>query len=134
MLRRLACAGLLVLGLLLAGCQSEPIRNLQADVQGLFGSAKGEPALAAGLRSYEEGNYAEASRQLQAAIKQGLSSKDRVKAHKHLAFINCVTDRVAACREEFRRALDIDPKLELAAAEAGHPIWGPVFGAVKAGR
>ena len=44
------------------------------------------------------------------------------------------TVRVAACHEEFRKALRLDPGLELGAAEAGHPIWGPVFRAAKAGR
>ena len=120
--------------LLLAGCQSEPMRNLRADFKGLFGASKGEAALAAGLRQYEDGNYAEAAKQLQAAIGQGLTSNDRVKAHKHLAFIHCVSERNAACREEFRKALAIDPGLELTAAEAGHPNWGPVFRTVKAGR
>lgn len=127
-------AAVLACALLLGGCQSEPVRNFQADLQGLFGKSKGNPALASGLRQYEDGNYADAAKQLQSAIAQGLTSADRVKAHKHLAFIHCISDRAAACREEFRKALAIDPGLELAAAEAGHPSWGPVFHAVKAGR
>jgi Tfp pilus assembly protein PilF len=132
-MKDLAGGLLLAVGLLLSGCQSEPMRNFEADVQALFGSAKGEPALAGGIRQYEDGNYAEATKQLQGALRQGLSTADRVKAHKYLAFIYCVTDRAAACREEFRKALAIDPKMELAPAEAGHPVWGPVFRSVKAG-
>jgi Tfp pilus assembly protein PilF len=126
--------GLLLATLLLAGCQSEPMRNFEAEVQALFGAAKGEPALAAGIRQYEDGNYPEATKQLQAGVVQGLSTADRVRAHKYLAFIACVTDRAATCRDEFRQALAIDPKMELAPAEAGHPVWGPVFRSVKAGR
>jgi len=125
-----AVAGALVL----AGCQTEPMRNMRADLQSLFGSSKGEPALAAGLRQYEDGSYAEAARQLQSAIDQGLGQSDRVKAHKTLAFIHCVSGRTTSCREEFRRALAIDPAFELPPAEAGHPTWGPVFRSVKAGR
>jgi len=120
--------------LLLAGCQTEPMRNMQEDFKSLFGSSKGEPALAAGLRHYEDGNYAEASKQLQTAIDQGLGRSDRVKAHKHLAFIHCVSGRTSACREAFRKALAIEPDLDLGPAEAGHPTWGPVFRSVKAGR
>ena len=30
------------------------------------------------------------------------------------------------------RALELDPKFELSAAEAGHPIWGPIFRGLKA--
>jgi len=125
-----AMAGVLVL----AGCQTEPMRNMRADLQSLFGSSKGEAALAAGLRQYEDGNYAEAARQLQSAIDQGLGQSDRVKAHKTLAFIHCVSGRIPPCREEFRRALAIDPAFNLPPAEAGHPTWGPVFRSVKAGR
>jgi Tfp pilus assembly protein PilF len=131
---RYAAITVLAAALLAGGCQSEPFRTLQADFRTLFGRGKGEPALAAGLRQYEEGNYAEAAKQLQSAIRQGLGSADRVRAHKHLAFIHCVSGRAAACRDEFRRALAIDPQMELSAAEAGHPIWGPVFRAAKAGR
>ncbi len=118
----------------LAGCQTEPMRNMRADLQSVFGGSKGEPALAAGLRQYEDGNYAEAARQLQSAIDQGLGQSDRVRAHKTLAFIHCVSGRTAACREEFRKALGIDPAFDLPPAEAGHPTWGPVFRSVKAGR
>ena len=120
--------------MVLTGCQSGPMRNLQSELKSLFGSAKGEPALAAGVRLYEEGKYAEASESLHGALYQGLSAADRVRAHKHLAFIHCASERRLPCRDEFRRALAIDPALELAPAEAGHPAWGPVFRAVKAGR
>jgi Tfp pilus assembly protein PilF len=120
--------------LLLAGCQTEPMRNMRADFKSLFGLSKGDPALAAGMRRYEDGDYADASRQLQAAIDQGLGRSGRVKAHKHLAFMHCVSGRTAACREEFRKALAIEPDLDLSPAEAGHPTWGPVFRSVKAGR
>jgi Tfp pilus assembly protein PilF len=126
---------------LLAGCQSEPMRAFQSDVKlaqsevtGWFGGNKGDAALAAGLKQYEDGNYGEAAKQLQTAIDRGLSSSKRVNAHKHLAFIHCVSGRTGPCREEFRKALAVDPNLQLSAAEAGHPTWGPVFRSVKAGR
>ena len=124
----------LAAAMLLVGCQSEPMRNMQADFKGLFGKARGESALAIGIRHYEQGNYAEAAEHLHNALYQGLSSASRVRAHKTLAFVNCVSNRPAACREEFRRALAIDSELQLSAAEAGHPTWGPVFRAVKSGR
>jgi Tfp pilus assembly protein PilF len=127
--------------LLVAGCQSEPMRAFKSDlklaqseVMGLFGGNKGDAALAAGLRQYEDGNYGEAAKQLQTAIDQGLSSANRVTAHKHLAFIHCASGRTAACRDEFRKALAINPDMQLSPAEAGHPSWGPVFRSAKAGR
>jgi Tfp pilus assembly protein PilF len=125
---------LMAAAMTLFGCQTEPFRTIGEDFKRAFGGTKGEAALAAGIKQYEEGRYAEAARQLQAAIGQGLGAADEVRAHKYLAFIHCVSDRVASCREEFRKALRIDPGMELSAAEAGHPSWGPVFRSVKTGR
>jgi Tfp pilus assembly protein PilF len=125
---------LVALGLSLGGCQSGALRTIQEDLKSLFGSTKGEPALAVGIRQYEEGKYTEAAESLNSGLYQGLPSADRVTAHKYLAFIHCISARPAACRQQFRRALAVNPNLELSAAEAGHPIWGPVFRAVKSGR
>lgn len=100
----------------------------------VFRSVKaGEPPLVVGLRQYEEGKYEESSKMLQTAINQGLPDKDRARAHKHLAFMHCASNRQKQCREEFQRALDSDPGLQLTAAEAGHPAWGPVFRLVSKG-
>jgi len=129
-----ALAALALAALSIVGCQTEPFRSIQADFKRAFGRSGGEAALTAGIQKYEEGKYPEATKQLQTALKQGLGSSDEVRAHKYLAFIDCVSERIPACRDEFRKALRIDPGMELSAAEAGHPIWGPVFRAVKAGR
>lgn len=114
----------------LTGCGTEPMRELEA----LFKPSRGEAALATGLKQYEEGHYPESLKNLQSAIDRGLAERDRINAHKHVAFIHCVSNRERACRDEFRKALRIDPGMELAPAEAGHPVWGPVFRSVKAGR
>ena len=123
-----------LLAAMLAGCESAPIKGIQEGISGLFQGNKGEPALKNGIRQYEEGNYSEASRLLQSSLDQGLSSPDQVRAHKYLAFIHCVSGRDSRCRESFRAALEINPSFELSAAEAGHPIWGPVFRSVKGRR
>jgi Tfp pilus assembly protein PilF len=115
---------------LLAACSSEPVRGLRE----MFEPAKGQAALTAGLKQYEAGDYAESAKNLQGALDKGLGERDKVTAHKHLAFIHCVSSRERQCRDEFRKALAVDPNLNLAPAEAGHPIWGPVFRSVKAGR
>lgn len=114
----------------LAGCGTEPVRK----VQEFFQPSKGEAALSTGLKQYENGEYEESLRNLQAAIRSGLKHEERVTAHKHVAFIHCISDRTRQCRDEFRRALQVDPKMELADAEKDHPQWGPVFRSVKAGR
>lgn len=116
---------LLVLVGLFAGCTSAPSMRF-------FENKAGQQALATGIDAYNEGRYADASKSLQSALDQGLATNDQVKARKYLAFTYCVNGKERLCREEFRKALEINPNLELEPAEAGHPIWGPVFRSVKA--
>lgn len=110
---------------LLGGCAEGPFKDLRV------GRTAGTSYLEDGVRNYEEGNYRTAQRRLQFALEEGLSRPDRVKAHKYLAFIACVSGQQLTCREEFGIAFELDPKFELEPAEAGHPIWGPVFKSVK---
>ena len=93
----------------------------------------GADELAKGMKSYDDGEYSAAVKQFQAALDLGLAlPNERATAHKHLAFMACVSKRTSACRAEFRKALAADPVFDLAPAEAGHPTWGPVFQRVKA--
>ena len=97
--------------------------------------SQGEQELDKGIKSYEDGEYKTAAKQLQTALDLGLDVKrDQATAHKYLAFIVCNSARDKSCRDEFKKALDADPKFELAPAEAGHPIWGPALKSVKAER
>ena len=87
-----------------------------------------EKALLAGIRAYDDGQYAEAEKQLGSAVKAGLSSpKDRAAAQKYLAFIYCTSNRQANCEAAFRAARQHDPAFALSKSEAGHPLWGPVY-------
>lgn len=94
-----------------------------------------ERALLNGLRAYDDGQYAEAERELQTALKTGLvSAKDRANAHKHLAFVYCTSQRAPACEAAFREARHADPAFTLSRAETGHPQWGPVYKKVASAR
>jgi hypothetical protein len=96
---------------------------------------KGGAALSAGIQQFEEGRYPEATRSLISALEQGLeTTADLARAHKYLAFIHCASNRVQQCREEFGKALDASPSMQLDPNEAGHPVWGPAFKAAKARR
>jgi tetratricopeptide (TPR) repeat protein len=89
--------------------------------------------LAAGQKHYEAGEYDAAVKSFNGALEHGLLPRsDQSTARKYLAFIACVSNRETQCRDEFRRALEIDPAFDLSPAEAGHPNWGPVFRSVKA--
>jgi Tfp pilus assembly protein PilF len=108
---------------LLAGCASGPMKVFES---------KANQSLSAGMDAYNEGKFPDAVRNLQSALDQGLSVSDQIRAHKYLAFTHCVSGKERLCREEFRKALDINPKLELEPAEVEHPTWGRVFRDVKA--
>ena len=89
--------------------------------------------LATGQKQYEAGEFDAATKSFNGALEHGLLSKsEQSTARKYLAFIACVSNRESQCRDEFRRALEIDTAFELTPAEAGHPNWGPVFRSVKA--
>jgi Tfp pilus assembly protein PilF len=125
---------------LLGACETAPMKSFTSDAKSAWGqltgtnSKKGLSALSSGLKQYDEGEYPAAAKSLQSAVDQGLPSKDEVNAHKHLAFIHCSEGRTSRCRDEFRKALALDPSMDLAPAEAGHPSWGPVFRSLKAGK
>ena len=120
---------LLLAALALAGCNPRALR------ESFSLPSPSERLLSRGIGQYESGAYDEAMQSLQRALDEGLDrDSDKARARKYLAFIHCISGREARCREEFRKALEVYPRLELDPAEAGHPIWGPVFRSVKGRR
>jgi Tfp pilus assembly protein PilF len=121
-------AWLLSTSLLLGGCAVAPQSGLSEVIQ-----RPAERALLAGLRAYDDGQYADAERDLTQALRMGLvSAKDRAAAQKHLAFVYCTSQRLKLCEEAFRAARTADVEFVLSRAEAGHPQWGPVYKRVAA--
>lgn len=121
-----------LLMLLGSGCSSGPARDVGLDK---LSPRKAEQELSIGITNYEDGNYKAAAKSLQSALDSGLTfDSDAARAHKYLAFIHCLSNREKQCRDEFRKALEKDNQFDLVPAEAGHPIWGPIFRAVKAER
>ena len=127
--------------LLLAGCATPrpdatpPAKADAASVVGVLDVVErpAERRLLAGLRAYDDAQYAHAERELQAALELGLASRRaRAAAHKLIAFIECSRSRIAQCEAAFRAARAADPAFALAKGEAGHPIWGPVYRKVMA--
>lgn len=87
-----------------------------------------ERALIGALRAYDDADYPSVERQVDEALKRGLRSpRDLATAHKLRAFVYCTSNRISACEAEFRAARVADPAFALSHAEAGHPVWGPVY-------
>jgi Tfp pilus assembly protein PilF len=120
----------LALAAILTGCSASPLDELKSSLHGLaraLFASKGQAALRDALQQYEEGNHAAAEESLNRALDYGLERDERVIAYKHLAFIHCAAGRLIECRAQFRLALRAHPRTDLDPAEAGHPVWGPVF-------
>jgi tetratricopeptide (TPR) repeat protein len=86
-------------------------------------------ALREGIALYNDGDYNGTIRKLNNATEIWTSHNKslQVSALKYIAFSYCITSRTQLCRQQFERALKIDPGFDLLPSEIGHPIWGPVF-------
>ncbi|OJA79464.1 type VI secretion protein [Burkholderia ubonensis] len=113
------CLGLVLLGM--SGCSSTST--------GTSPTQSAARAAVDGARAaYAAGDYGRTIAILGRAREiDGADVDTQVAAHKLLAFSYCVTNRVATCRAEFSKILDLNPRFELSPAEKGHPIWGPAF-------
>ena len=110
----------------LAGCAEGPVKEISRIFE-----RKGEPQLQTGIKNYDDGRLPQAQSNFDNALAAGLNRGDQITAHKYLAFIHCVNKRERQCRAHFRSALELNPNFDLQPAEAGHPMWGPVFRSVK---
>jgi hypothetical protein len=87
-----------------------------------------EKSLAAALETFDRGDYPAAIRQLTPLSSDAaLDKESQLRALRSLAFAQCLTRAVTACRQTFERAFRLDSRFDLAPAERGHPIWGPQF-------
>ncbi len=119
----------------LAACTTPPPPPAPAAPVGLaeLMERPGESALVEGIRLYDNGQYPAAEAALRRALEAGLASaRDRASAHKLIAFVACTSAREAECEAAFRAARAADPGFSLTRAEAGHPMWGPVWRRVAA--
>lgn len=91
-----------------------------------------------GIKNYEDGNYTTAMTIFQNLVANKDATKsEKVIAYKYMAFLHCISPtaskdtRERMCRESFKKAFELNPNFDLKPAEAGHPVWGPVFSSVK---
>jgi hypothetical protein len=131
---------------LLAGCASTPFGGAaspagHARTDSAAPAAAPPPApapapvvssgLKDGIAMYNNGDYNGAIKRLNAADVTGGPKATQLEALKYTAFSYCVTSRQTLCRQQFEKALKLDPSFDLEPGEHGHPLWGPVFTKAK---
>lgn len=121
---------LATVGCSLSQSKPAPVTELGASTPAAASNA-GAPMLQLALEQYDAGQYKRATHSFLQSLDAGLRPAQQILAHKHLAFIYCTSNKANLCREEFRKAIVLDARFDLAPAEAGHPQWGPVFRYVK---
>ena len=114
-----------------AGCAAPPQISAGPTAEEIAKQQRTQRAqanLADGLKKYDSGNYEEAISNFLLALDTGLLTvAEQLNARKHMAFVHCLSGREANCKEEFEKVIALDPKFDLAPAESGHPIWGPIY-------
>ena len=96
--------------------------------------APSPPGLKEGIALYNNGDYNGAIRRLGAADVATGSKATQLEALKYTAFSYCLTSRQTRGRQQFDKALKLDPSFDLEPGEHGHPLWGPVFVKAKKSR
>jgi hypothetical protein len=90
--------------------------------------------LGAGVDLYNAGDYNGAIKLLSGSTTIWKAGKPvQLDALKYMAFSYCVTNRQALCKQQFEKAVKLDPAFDLEPGEKGHPLWEPVFDKVKKG-
>lgn len=116
---------------IVAGCAAPPQQPSGPTPEEIAKKQKLDRAmtnLGDGLKKYDSGNYEEAMSNFLLALDTGqLPVNEQLNARKHMAFVHCLSGREANCKEEFEKVITLDAKFELSPAEAGHPIWGPIY-------
>jgi Flp pilus assembly protein TadD len=126
-------AGLLC-ATLLAGCAqmpfggaAKPAANARTEGAAPASAVQAQAGLKEGIALYNNGNYNDAIKRLGLADVTAGPKATQLEALKYTAFSYCLTSRQTLCRQQFEKALKIDPSFDLEPGEHGHPLWGPVF-------
>jgi hypothetical protein len=94
-------------------------------------------ALTEGVGLYDAGNFNGAIKRLLGAKEIWDDSttadalRNKLAAHKYVAFSYCVTNRRTQCRKHFVDAIKLDADFHLEPTEKTHPVWGPEFERAK---
>jgi hypothetical protein len=92
-------------------------------------------SLKEGIDLYTAGDYNASLKRLQDSKEIWATDTDiQLDALKYMAFNYCVTNRATLCKQQFEKALKLNPDFDLLPGEKGHPLWGPVFERARKGK
>ncbi|MES2071491.1 MAG: TssQ family T6SS-associated lipoprotein [Pseudomonadota bacterium] len=91
-----------------------------------------QQALTEGMDLYDKGDFNGAIKKLGGSADIWAADKSlQLSALKTMAFSYCVSSRQTLCRQQFEKALKLDPGFDLEPGEKQHPLWAPVFEQAK---
>lgn len=91
-----------------------------------------QAALTEGMELYDKGDFNGAIKKLSGSTDIWNADKNlQLSALKTMAFSYCVSSRQTLCRQQFEKALKLDPNFDLEPGEKQHPLWAPVFEQAK---
>jgi hypothetical protein len=129
---------LLLLSIAFSACQtpdSELIAAQVSEARRVALRASAQTALKEGRELYDRGDYSGTIKKLMGTQELFQTDTDvQLEAYKYLAFSYCLSKRQTQCADSFNKAFALDSSFDLAPAERGHPMWGPVFDRVKKAR
>ncbi|MEI6737881.1 MAG: hypothetical protein WCL29_05315, partial [Pseudomonadota bacterium] len=108
---RLFAAALSTAMLFIAGCAVPPVPTGPSpdEIAKLQRLERANGSLAEGLKLYESGSYDDAIKNFLLALDSGvLTLQQQLISRKHMAFVYCVSNREANCKEEFEKSFVID--------------------------
>lgn len=138
-IRHLASLACLTGAVLVTGCANlpaavggsakpaAPASSMRTDAAPVAAAAPAQSGLKEGVAMYNNGDYNDAIKRLAASDVAAGPKTTQLEALKYTAFSYCVTSRQTLCRQQFEKALKLDPSFDLEPGEHGHPLWGPVF-------
>ncbi|MFZ6646334.1 TssQ family T6SS-associated lipoprotein [Undibacterium sp. TJN25] len=111
---------------------SSPAPSAPAPAPVVVPPSAAQQALTDGMDLYDKGDFNGAIKKLSGSPDIWTADKSvQLSALKTMAFSYCVSSRQTLCRQQFEKALRLDPAFDLEPGEKQHPLWAPVFEQAK---
>ncbi len=132
MLRKIASTTCILASLLaLADCTLTP-QPTPGEVQREQTRTAARDDLKESIDAYNAGDYNGSLKTILDSKTIWITDNDiQLEALRYSAFDYCLTNRANQCKQQFEKALRLDPEFDLRRGEKGHPLWEPAFDKAK---